>query len=79
MLLIDDYGLTCKVTPIDPVSLPNDEYFVVGYYDKVESYVESSIEIIDSCHLVGMSIVLENSVADNQLKIKSEVIDNEMS
>ena len=39
----------------------------------------SSIEIIDSCHLVGMSIVLENSVADNQLKIKSEVIDNEMS
>lgn len=32
-----------------------------------------------SYHLVGISIVLEDSVADTKLKIKSEVIEDEMS
>ena len=74
----DDDGLNCNVTPIDPVSLPGDEYFVGGYYDKVKTHFEDSIEIIDSCHLVGMSVIPENSVADEQLKIKSEEIEDEM-
>lgn len=63
-------GIECKVVPFDSEALPENEYFVGGYYTHVKSHKEGDITVIDSGRMVSMSIIPEHSVADNKLKIR---------
>lgn len=65
----DDQGLNCKVMLYDTFDM-RDEYHVGGFYSNVESHVEGLITVIDSCRLLGMSIVPDHKVADEKLKIR---------
>lgn len=64
----NDHGLGCKVTLNEET--PIDECYVGGYYGDIESHFEGSIEVIDSCRLISMSVVPDDQVADRNLKIR---------
>ena len=63
-------GLKCEVLLLDADILPENEYFVGGYYTQIKRHVEDHITIIDSGRLVSMSIVPEDNVADENLKVR---------
>ena len=63
-------GLNCEVSLFDTNILPQNEYFVGGYYTRVKTHVKDHITIIDSTRLVSMSILPEHNVADENLKVR---------
>lgn len=63
-------GLDCDVLPFGTDVLPKNEYSVGGYYTQVKFHKEGAITVIDSARLTSMSIVPENNVADENLKIR---------
>lgn len=63
-------GLNCEVSLFDTNALPQNEYFVGGYYTRVKTHVKDHITIIDSARLVSMSIIPEHNVADENLKVR---------
>lgn len=63
-------GLDCEVSLFDMNVLPQNEYFVGGYYTKIKTHVKDHITVIDSARLVSMSILPEHNVADENLKIR---------
>lgn len=63
-------GLNCEVSLFDTNALPQNEYFVGGYYTRVKTHVKDCITIIDSARLVSMSIIPEHNVADENLKVR---------
>ena len=63
-------GLKGVVSLFDTNILPGNEYFVGGYYTRIKTHVEDHITVIDSGRLVGMSIVPEHNVADENLKVR---------
>ena len=67
--IIED-GLNCEVSLFDTNALPQNEYFVGGYYTRVKTHVKDHITIIDSARLVSMSIIPEHNVADENLKVR---------
>lgn len=67
----DEAGLKCKVT-MTHVDFNDSEYFVGGYYTLVKIYKEDDITVIDSCELVGMSIVPDVDHCSDENKIWKE-------
>ncbi len=63
-------GLNCEVSLFDMNILPQNEYFVGGYYTRVKTHVKDHITVIDSARLVSMSILPEHNVADENLKVR---------
>lgn len=70
-------GLKCEVPLFDANILPENEYFVGGYYTGIKMHMEDHITVIDSGRLVSMSIVPEHGVADKNLKIRRVETDAE--
>lgn len=64
----DDAGLKCKVTMTHD-DFNGSEYFVGGYYTLVKIHKEGDITVIDSCKLVGMSIVPDVDHCSDENKI----------
>lgn len=64
-------GLNCEVSLIDTDILPENEYFVGGYYTDIKMHMEDHITVVDSCRLVAMSIIFSDyNVADENLKVR---------
>lgn len=64
----DETGLNCKVT-MTHVDFNGSEYFVGGYYYSVQKHKEGDITVIDSCRLVGMSIIPDAVHCSDENKI----------
>lgn len=64
----DEAGLKCKVTMTHD-DFNGSEYFVGGYYYSVQKHKEGDITVIDSCRLVGMSIVPDAVHCSDENKI----------
>ena len=76
----DDNGLICEIDvfryDVDKIkSVFNNNVYVGGLYNHVESHMENDIRIIDSMNLQAVSITLLPADANNIVK---ETIDGEM-
>lgn len=67
-LTLIDSGIKCCCTM--NTELPDDAYFVGGYYDHVKFHEEDGITVIDSARLLRVSILSERLAADKNLKIE---------
>lgn len=63
----DVRGLICKGAICDEI--PAGEYYTGGYYVGVDAHMENDVTVIDSCNLVGMSIISEDKAADKKATI----------
>lgn len=66
----DQDKLICTVDITSEFSTYEDEYFVSGYYKNIQSHREENVTVIDSAALSGISILEEEAVINENLRIK---------
>lgn len=66
----DQDKLICTADIWNEFSKWEDEYFVSGYYRNIQSHMEGNVHAIDSAALSGISILEEEAVINENLRIK---------
>lgn len=66
----DQDKLICTADITSEFSTCEDVYFVSGYYTNIQSHREENVTVIDSATLSSISILEEEAVIDENLRIK---------
>lgn len=66
----DQDKLICTADITDEFSMCEDVYFVSGYYTNIQSHREENVTVIDSATLSSITILEEEAVINENLRIK---------
>lgn len=66
----DQDKLICTADITSEFSTCEDVYFVSGYYTNIQSHREENVTVIDSATLSSISILEEEAVIDENLRIR---------